>query len=344
MSLESLCKEFNKQAKENIVQVGLKDYNTQVIPLSSPRANYSIYGGVPVGRLIEFFGDEGSGKTTTALDVCANAQKMFKEQNPDNPKKVLFLDAENTYDVAWAKKLGVDTDSIVFVKPYSQSAEELFQFVLDAIETDEVGLVVIDSLGVLLSQQAYEKDVGERTYGGIAMALTIFSKKAEGLCKKHDCTLIGINQMRDNMNSMYGGTTTTGGKAWKHNCSLRIQFKRGDFFDEKGAKVNSTFENPAGNFVQMSVVKSKCFPNDRKTGFYRLHYYKGIMKIEDMVDLAMKYGIVQQAGAWYSIINTETGELVEKFQGMQRLVDFLKENEDTLNYISKAIENFQNNA
>ena len=174
MSLESLCKELNKKAKEDIVGYGMKEYTNQVIPLSSPRANYSLYGGIPRGRLIEFFGDEGSGKTTTALDLCANAQKVFDKENLENPQKILFLDAENTYDPTWAKKLGVDSDKIVFIKPMSQTAEELFQFILDAIDTGEVGLVIIDSLGVLISQQAYDKDITERTYGGISMALTAF--------------------------------------------------------------------------------------------------------------------------------------------------------------------------
>ncbi|MBO4542751.1 MAG: AAA family ATPase [Bacteroidales bacterium] len=323
MSLDSLCKELNKKAKEDIVMYGVKKYDvTQVFPLSSPRANYSLYGGIPRGRLVEFFGDEGSGKTTTALDVCANAQKILQSEG----KTVLFLDAENTYDPVWAEKLGVHSEDMVFIKPMSQTAEELFQFILDAIDTGEVGLVIIDSLGVLVSQQAYEKDISERTYGGISMALTAFSKKAEMLCHKHNCTIIGINQMRDNMSSMYGGTTTTGGRAWRHNCSLRIKFQRGDFFDEKGTKVNQSFENPAGNLIQMSVVKSKCFPNDRKTGFYRLHYYKGIMAIEDTIDVAMKYGFIVQGGAWYSLMDIQTGELIEKFQGMAKLVDYLEQN------------------
>lgn len=328
-SLDALCKDFNKSMKETIVSVGFKDTdNVQVIPLSSPRANYSLYGGIPRGRLIEFYGTEGSGKTTTSLDVIANAQKIFEEENPENPKKVLFLDAENTYDRKWADKLGVDSSSIIFVNPFAQSAEVLFQFVLDAIETGEVGLVVIDSLGVMLSQQAYDKDVGEKTYGGIAMALTTFSKKAEGLCRKNNCTIIGINQMRDNLSSPYGGTITTGGKAWRHNCSLRIEFKRGDFFDEKGAKVSSSFENPSGNLIQMSVVKSKCFPNDRKTGFYSLHYYNGILAFDDTVDVAIKYGFVVQSGAWYALVDPDTGEQIDKFQGKQRLVEYLQEHED----------------
>lgn len=326
-SLDALCKDFNKNMKETIVSVGFKDVGaTPVIPLSSPRANYSLYGGIPTGRLIEFYGAEGSGKTTTALDVVANAQKLFAEENPESPKKIIFLDAENTYDRAWADKLGVDSSNILFVNPFAQSAEVLFQFILDAIDTGEVGLVIIDSLGVMLSQQAYDKEVGEKTYGGIAMALTLFSKKAEGLCRKNNCTIIGINQLRDNLNSMYGGTTTTGGKAWKHNCSLRIEFKRGDFFDENGSKVSSTFENPAGNLIQMSVVKSKCFPNDRKTGFYSLHYYNGILAHEDTVDVAIKYGYISASGAWYSLSDPETGEFIEKFQGKKRLVDYLKDN------------------
>ena len=328
MSLESLCKELNKKAKEDIVGYGMKEYTNQVIPLSSPRANYSLYGGIPRGRLIEFFGDEGSGKTTTALDLCANAQKVFDKESPETPQKILFLDAENTYDPHWARKLGVDSDKIVFIKPMSQTAEELFQFILDAIDTGEVGLVIIDSLGVLISQQAYDKDITERTYGGISMALTAFSKKAEMLCHKHNCTIVGINQMRDNLSSMYGGTVTTGGRAWRHNCSLRIKFQRGDFFDEKGTKVNQSFENPSGNMVQMSVVKSKCFPNDRKTGFYRLHYYNGILAIEDTIDVALKKGIVTQSGAWYVLNNPYTGEMIDKFQGMAKLVSYLKDEEN----------------
>lgn len=336
MSLDSLCKEFNKSAKADITQIGMVERTFETIPLSSPRANYCLHGGVPTGRIIEFFGDAGSGKTTTTLDVIANYQKM------EDSKKVLFLDAENTYDPVWAEKNGVDTSTIYFVKPEAQCAEELFDFVIKAIDTGEVGLVIIDSLGVLLSQQAYEKSIADRTYGGIAMALTVFSKKAEQLCKKHDCTLIGINQVRDNLNSMFGGTTTTGGHGWKHACSLRVQFKRGDFFDSQGKKVNQTFENPAGNMVNIAVVKSKCFPNDRKTGFYRLHYYEGILAIEDTVDLAIRYGFVVQSGAWFSIIDPTTGEQIEKVQGMARVVDYLKENDSFYTTLLSAIEEKSN--
>ena len=233
--LDALCQQINKEWKEDIANRGIKRITTKKIPFTSPRLNYMLYGGLPRGRIIEFAGEENGGKTTTALDACKNAQILFQQEYEEilsnendtkrkqylesrGPKQVVYIDCENTLDEDWAIKLGVDVDSMYILKPQSQAAEDIFQMALDMIETDEVGLMVIDSLGVMLSQQAYEKDMTEKTYGGISMALTLFSKKAELLCAKYDCTVLGINQMRDDMNSMYGGKTTTGGKAWKHNC------------------------------------------------------------------------------------------------------------------------------
>ena len=137
---------------------------------------------------------------------------------------------ENTLDEEWAQKLGVDIDKLILLEPQSQTAEQIFEMLLQMIDTDEVGLVVIDSLGVMLSAQAYEKRWKKRSYGGIAAALTLFSKKAELLCTKYNCTLIGINQMREDINSPYGGTITTGGKGWKHTCSVRLMFPKGSIY------------------------------------------------------------------------------------------------------------------
>ena len=257
--LDQLIKDFNKQAKETIVARGIVREFTNRIPFSSPRVNYMLYGGLPRGRLIEFAGEEGSGKTTTALDIVASAQKLFQKEweneihhleeleSPKKvdkdkleylqgrgPKQVVYADCENTLDEEWARKIGVDLDNVIIIRPMSQTAEQIFEMILQMIETDQVGLVVIDSLAVMLSQQAYEKDMTERTYGGISMALTLFSKKAEMLCAKHDCTIIGINQLRENMNSPYGGTITPGGRAWRHACSVRLEFRKGNFIDDKG--------------------------------------------------------------------------------------------------------------
>ena len=206
--LDILIKEFNKQYKEEIVARGIPKIETQKIPFSSPRANYMLYGGIPRGRIVEFAGEENGGKTTTALDIVANAQKLFQEEweneiteleaidkkkkeqqsrldyiKARGPKQVVYADCENTLDEEWARKLGVDTNKMILLKPQSQTAEQIFEMLLQMIDTDEVGLVVIDSLGTF--QSGYEKSMEEKTYGGIAAALTLFSKKAELLCTKY---------------------------------------------------------------------------------------------------------------------------------------------------------------
>lgn len=331
--IEELIKEMNKKAKEDIVHIGLSEYDYTRIPFTSPRLNYMTFGGLPVGCLCEFYGAEHSGKTTTALDVVANYQKM------NNARKVLYADCENTLDVEWATKLGVNVSEMVILQPKSQSAEEIFEFILNAIDTGEIGLFVIDSLGVMVSQQAMDKTMMDKTYGGIAMALTLFSKKAEMLMKRHKCTGIGINQMRDDMNSMYGGQTTTGGKAWKHNCVVRLQFNMGKYVDEKNNELNRSVESPAGNIIQVSMTKNKSCPPTRRTGFYTLKYETGIDYINDLIDIAIKYDIIKKSGAWFDIIDIDTGEIVEsKIHGQSNVYEYLLENKEVLDLIQRKID------
>lgn len=372
--LDILIKDFNKQYKEEIAARGIPRIETQKIPFSSPRANYMLYGGIPRGRIVEFAGEENSGKTTTALDIVANAQKLFQEEweneiteleaidkkkkeqqsrldyiKARGPKQIVYADCENTLDEEWAKKLGVDTDKLILLKPQSQTAEQIFEMLLQMIDTDEVGLVVIDSLGVMLSAQAYEKSMEEKTYGGIAAALTLFSKKAELLCTKYNCTLIGINQMREDINSPYGGMITTGGKGWKHNCSVRLMFQKGAYIDERGNELRRSAESPAGNLVMINIAKTKVCKPDRRVGFYTLNYDNGIDKVADTVEVALKYGIIQQAGAWFSIIDIETGEIMEddtgeliKLQGKPNVIEYLKENEYLFTEIYNKIKSLIN--
>ena len=357
--LDVLIKDFNKQYKEEIAARGIPKIQTQKIPFSSPRANYMLYGGLPRGRIVEFAGEENGGKTTTALDIVANAQILFPKEweaeiaeleslNKPNkeqqtrlsylksrgPKQVVYADCENTLDEEWARKLGVDTDSMILLKPQSQTAEQIFEMILQTIDTDEVGLVIIDSLGVMLSAQAYEKTMEEKTYGGIAAALTLFSKKAELSCSKFNCTLIGINQMREDMNSQYGGLTTTGGKGWKHNCSVRLMFQKGPYIDERGNELRRSAESPSGNQVSISIAKTKICKPDRRSGFYTLKYDTGIDEVADAVEVALKYGLILQAGAWFTLVDTETGEVMEdeegeiiKIQGKPNVIEYLKENQ-----------------
>lgn len=382
--LDILVNQINKQYKEDIASRGITVRHFEKIPFSSPLANYMLYGGIPRGRIIEFAGEENGGKTTTALDVVANAQKLFnkeyqnemdelilnekksKEQearlkylSDRGAKKIVYCDCENTLDVEWAEKLGVNTDHMILLKPMSQTAEQIFEMLLQMMETDEVGLVIIDSLGVMLSAQAFEKTMEEKTYGGIAAPLTLFSKKAELLCTKYDCTLIGINQMREDM-SGYGQQITTGGKGWKHNCSLRLMFRKGDYIDSNNNSIKRSSTSPAGNLIEVAIAKTKVCKPDRRNGYYTLNYTNGVDILSDTVELACYYDIIQKAGAWYSIIDIETGEIMRqeilvqdiennlepesngfedlKFQGKPALLEYLKENKDIFNLISEQVK------
>lgn len=328
-NLDLIIKDLNKKMKVGNIQLGVDFQEVQKIPFSSCRLNYMTYGGIPVGRIAEFYGSDGSGKTTTAIDVAGNAQKMF----PD--KKVLFVDIEHTFDSCWATKLGLNCDDIIYLDPDSMGAEEVFNMMLELIDSGEISLCILDSIGAMVSMQANEKQIGERTYGGVSMALTEFSKKITPILSRTQTAFIGINQVRDDMNSMYGGTTTTGGRAWRHSCSTRLEFRKGNYIDEKGNSLSRACENPAGNIVNVALVKSKVCRPDRKVGFYTLKYLEGIDYVSDAVDVAIKMGLVVQGGAWFSLVDTETGEIISKYQGKSKLVEYLKENDNYKDFYSK---------
>lgn len=333
MKIDEVMKDFNKKFKEDLVHQGLSEYEYERIPFTSPRLTYMTFGGLPMGKLIEFYGEEHGGKTTTALDIVANYQIL------DNARKVLWVDCENTFDSVWAHKLGVDVEEMIMLQPTNQGAEDIFQFILDMMDTGEIGLVVIDSLGVMVSNQAMEKSVAEKTYGGIAMALTQFSDKAVGLGQRHKCTVLGINQLRDDLNSMFGGTKTVGGRGWKHNVSARFEFRMGKYINEQNKELPRGAENPAGNIVQVTMKKNKTCPPTRRTGFYTLKYLEGIDYLSDFIDVCIKYGIVDKAGAWFSIVNIDTGEILEdKIHGQDNVKTFLLENPDVLQILESLVE------
>ena len=333
--LDEVIKDMNKKSKEDLVSVGIPTYQHRRIPFTSPRMNYCTFGGIPMGKITELYGEEHGGKNTTALDLIANYQQM------EDTRKVLYVDAENTLDVEWAKKLGVEVDDLLVFKPTTQSAEEIFQFILDAIDTGEVGLWVLDSIGALSSKQELERTMEEKTYAGISAPLTVFGRKATMLMQRHNCTGIGINQLRDDLGAMWGGAVKTpGGRAWKHYCCVRLQFSKGKYIDENGNDMKASAETPAGNYVLMSMTKNKSCPPTRRTGFYTLNYEYGIDYLKDLIEVAMKYGLIEKSGAWFSIVNPDTGELIEKLQGQAKVYDYLgaEENEGTLSIIEDYID------
>lgn len=338
MSLEQVMKDLNSKYKSKLVNQGLVFEKVPRLPFSSPRLNYMTYGGLPLGRLVEFSGDEGGGKTTTALDVVKQAQKMF----PD--KRVLYVDVERTLDAEWCQKLGVDLDSIVVLAPESHSAEKIFSMVKELVETGEISLAVIDSYGVMISSSAYSKTLEDKTYAGISGPLTLFTEWMIPICARTKCILLGINQMREDMNSTYGGTKTTGGRAWRHNCSIRMQFTRSDYVDEKGTSLTRGCENPVGHEVRVALIKSKVCPSNRKIGTFTLNYLTGIDLVSDVIDVAVKEGFITVAGSWYYIVDVETGEVYTgedgkpiRFQGKSKLHAFLTENTDWLDELNEQI-------
>ena len=325
MTADEIMAKANKDAKEIVMTLGMKDYTGyKKIPFTSPRMNWCSYGGIPVGKITEFYGEEHGGKTTSALDIVANFQQI-------DDRKVLYVDAENTLDEEWAEKLGVDVDSIYLFQPTSHSAEQIFQVIEDMVESREIGLWVLDSVGVLVSAAELDdkKTYEDKTYGGVSAPLTRFSKKIGMLMHKYDCTGIGINQEREDMNSTWGGTRTPGGKAWKHCCAARFKFRRGKFLDEKGGELSRSAENPVGNIVQMEMTKNKTCPASRHVGQYRINYFTGIEYVKDLVDVSIERGIIEQKGAWFTVVDIDSGEILkDKIQGQAKVFSLLEEDEE----------------
>lgn len=333
--LDALMKDINKTAKEEIFTLGLNTFEYSRIPFTSPRMNYMTYGGLPIGKLVEFFGEEHGGKTTTALDVVANYQQVYPDRD------VLFVDAENTLDVEWAEKLGVDIAKLYIIQPKEQSAEEIFDMIKDAVTSDEVGLCVLDSLGSLLSaaEMDEKKSYEDKTYGGISAPLTRFAKDMSMICAKHKCTFIGINQLRDDLKSTWGGKKTPGGNNWKHQCSVRMQFSRGSFIDEKGDTMSRGAENPAGNIVMVNAVKNKTAPPTRHIGQYTINYMEGIDYLSDLIDVAITYDVIDKSGSWFSILDPDTGEIIgDKIQGEAKLKSLLDNDTELLQRVEEAVD------
>ena len=380
-AIDLKMQELNKKFKADIIQQGTDIIEVDKIPFSSPMANYMTYGGVPVGKITEFFGGEGGGKTTSALDICANAQIKFEEaydkkvaelQNEiellevkdtkeakkkivklqqqlneveeKGAKLVLYIDTEQTLDTQWAQLLGVDTDKMILVRPQEQTAEQVLQIILELISTGNVGLCVLDSIPCLVPQQIFEESMEKKAYGGISQPLTVFCSKILPYLTVTQCAFIGINQIREDLSSMYSTISTPGGKGWKHACSLRIRFRKDTLLDMNNKELSSRAENPAGNRVGMEIIKTKvCKPN-RRLGYYTLNYTEGIDTLYDMINVALYYNIIGTAGAWYRVLNEDGTIMVDmdgkeiNFQGMVNFIKYLQEHNEIVGYIMQRTD------
>lgn len=372
--LEILNKKQKEWKCENLI---LKKTNKlgPKIPLSSPLMNYATYGGLPRGRVIEFYGEPGSGKSSTAVDTCKTAYQTFEREHNERmsalreklskgdkaagvqleeleelgPKEVLYFDVEHAFDPAWAAKLGVDIDEVKVIQPPNVSAEELLQMILDIIQEGNAGLVVIDSVPSLVPKAVIDKKIGEKTVAALAGLMTTFLYKVIPLLTRYDCTLLFINQIRPNMDNPWE-PNTPGGEAIKFYASLRIFFRLGTPVDFLGNELPQKTENPAGYIVSAKITKQKTAPWDRKVGSYYLMTQSGIRPDMDFCQLAVKkYEIIKKSGAWFTLSNPTTGEILLddsgkalKLNGFAKVIEYVRENpdyfEDLKTYIMNDIE------
>lgn len=338
--LDLVMAEVNKKYGEEIVSRGVKRVSTEKVPVSSARLSYLLYGGLPSNQAVELFGPEHGGKTTLALDIVKNVQavelakyadllsaaedallafvdkgdvsskayKAAKEAldklEADGHRRCIYVDAENTLDLDWATKLGVDTEDMILVRPQAQSAEQVFQMVLNIIDSGQAACVVIDSLPMLVPKSIFDEDMEKKAYCGISGPLSVFCSKVVGLGKLHknNTMLVGINQVREDINNPYNQFSTPGGRAWRHLCTVRLLVRHGYWFNEENEEMaNKDAKTPAGNVVDVSIAKIKCAKSDRRLGFFRLNYETGIDVLADMLDVAILFDLVEKSGSWYTL-------------------------------------------
>lgn len=332
--LDDLMKDINKKYGEATVSEGQIEVKYEKIPFTAPRLNYMTYGGLVEGRFHMFAGTEGSGKTLTALDVCKNAMAKY----PD--KKIFYADLEQTLDPVWSLKNGVDINKFVIFRPETNSTEFVLDTLRKAAETGECSLIVLDSIPVMVSEQIYNDSVGQNKYGGNAQAIARFCNLIAGTIKRNGTTVLFINQVRDDLNSMYGGYITPGGRALKFALSTWLEFRKGKFIDGDGKELTNNAENPAGNLVNVVLKKSKVCVSDRRLGYYTLNYVNGIDTIADYVEIGLQVGVINQRGAFFDILDPSTGEIVnqEKIQGKAKLRDQLAQHQDWIDLINSQLQ------
>lgn len=378
--LEDVLKSINKEFKKELALKGIGELKIKRIPFTSPRLNYETYGGIPRGRISMFAGKESSGKSTTALDIVKNAQILFKKEweeevleleeklsSPDakklskteltsfnerldllnkrGPLKIVYFDAEGTIDSDWARKIGVDVDEVYLVRLHTQTAEQFLDQVMKVTrDTDDVGLVVIDSVAVLVPQLVHGESFEQKNMGGNAKVVTDFCNEVCPVLGEKDIACIIINQARDDFKNPYAEFSIPCGNALKLASSLTLTFQKGSLLDEAGTEQKKSYERPQGNLVWVRIQKTKVCKPDRRVGYYTLSYDHGVDVVADIVPLAVEYDIIKKAGSWYSVVDPYTGEVVTdengevvKFQGMANLMSYLRENKEVYNFIYNYI-------
>lgn len=318
--LTKLMSDLNKNHKGDLFTVlgdpDAKPMQIDRIPTGKLSIDIPLGGGFPVGRIIEIYGPESSGKTTIALHALSEFQKAYKD------KAVGFVDFEHAFDKAYAQSLGVDVDSLVISQPVHM--EQGLQGVDELIDTGKFSVVVIDSVAAMVPKAELEGEMGKATVGVQAKQMSQAMRKLVGKAHKTNTTLIFINQLRDKIGVMFGSPeTTSGGNALKFYSSIRMDVRRGKKQTDKEGDVIS-------NRGRIKVVKNKTYPPYKESEF-DIEFGTGISRESDILDYAVLAEIVEKKGAWYYYYDGEGQSEENKVtlgQGKAKAIEFLRDNVD----------------
>lgn len=316
-ALEAAIQHIEKQyGKGAVMKLGQSaDYNVDAIPTGSMTLDMALgIGGVPRGRIVEIYGPESSGKTTVALQIVAEAQKLGGE--------VAFVDVEHALDPVYARALGVDIDNMLVSQP--DSGEQALEIAEALVRSGALDVIVLDSVAAMVTKAEIDGEMGDTHVGQLARLMSQAMRKLTSVISKSNCVAIFINQVREKIGVIYGNPETTpGGRALKFYSSVRIEVRKGEAIKNGGEVI--------GNRTKCKVVKNKVSPPFKECEF-DLFFGKGISREGEVVDLAVELDIIHKSGAWFSYEGDKIG------QGRDNTKEWLKNNPDKAKEIEEKIK------
>lgn len=312
-AMRQIEKDFGKGAIMKLGEAAAK-MNIEVIPTGSLPLDIALgVGGVPRGRVVEIFGPESSGKTTVALHIIAQAQKL--------DGIAAFIDAEHALDPVYAKKLGVDIENLLISQP--DNGEQALEIAEALVRSAAIDVIVIDSVAALVPKNEIEGDMGDSHVGLHARLMSQALRKLTGIISKSRTTAIFINQIREKVGVMFGNPeTTTGGRALKFYASIRMDVRKAESLKQGNDVV--------GNRTKVKVVKNKVAPPFKQAEF-DIMYGEGISREGSLIDIGVTLDIINKSGAWFGYNGQRLG------QGRENVKEFLKENKNVADEIDKKI-------